>query len=202
MLSRGELRVYKTLYLNKKGLHVRDASKHANLTLPAVVKHINRGKDRGTILCETKGRMKICSLNFKSRELLPLLQEVELARFNELPASIRDAFNSFTDDLQEKPLIALIFGSYARKEHVKTSDLDVLLVFQHIDSKIMKRIEYSASKIKGRTNVNIQPVSLDYDEFQKEMTDLDNELMKDVREFGLVMYGIGLYTDIIGRFYP
>ena len=49
MLAKGELRVYKALYLNKEGLHIRDISRKAELTLPAVSKHIAKGEENRLI---------------------------------------------------------------------------------------------------------------------------------------------------------
>ena len=169
MTSSGELRIYKALYLNKEGLHVREISKKADLTLPAVFKHIKKGEERGTISCETKGRMKICRLNFESRLLVPVLQEVELSRLGGLPENARRASNDFINNLQEKPLMAFVFGSYATGKQTKSSDLDALLVYQRIDGELMKKIESSASRIKGRTAINIQPVSISYKEIQKKI---------------------------------
>lgn len=202
MLSDGELRVYRALYLNKEGLHIRDISRKAKLTLPAVSKHISRGEEKGVIVCHTRGRMKICRLHFGRKELVPILQEVELARFSELPGSARRAFNEFLDGLQEKPLIAFIFGSFAAGKQAKTSDVDVLLVYQHINEKVMKSAEASALRIRGRTNTNIQPVSISYDEFRKEMLDAENEFMKGIRKSALVVYGIESYLSVMVKVYP
>ena len=201
MISGGELGVYKALYLNKGGLHIREISKKADLTLPSVFNHIKRGEERGTISCETKGRMKICKLNFESKFLVPILQEIELSRLGELPERVRRALNDFINNLQEKPLIISVFGSYATGKQTKSSDLDVLLVYQRIDNELMKKIEVSVSRIKGRTTINIQPVSISYDEFQKEIMDLENEFMKDVRKYVVAITGMELYINFLGRFY-
>ncbi len=55
--------------------------------------------------------------------------------------------------------------------------------------------------IKGRIHANMQPVSISYDEFQKEMLDLENEFMRDIRKSALVVYGIESYLNTIARFY-
>ncbi len=201
MISEGERKIYLTLYMKKEGLHVREICRHAKLTLPAVTKHINKGEKAGTIVSERKGQLKICRLNFKSPRLVSILQGIELTRFQELPYKIQDSFNSFVSDLREKPLIGLIFGSFAKNIYNKKSDLDVLLVFQRIDHKLLKSIELSAAKIKGRTMVNIQPVSLGYNEFEKEILNSENEFMKDIRKNVMVLHGVDIYLKLIGRFY-
>ncbi len=199
MISKGELNIYKALYLNKDGMYIREISRSTKLTLPAIVKHVNNGERIGTIYCKIKGRMKICRVNFSNRKLLPILQEVELTRFSKIPETVQDSCYSFIGDLTEKPLTALIFGSYATGKYTKNSDFDVLLVLQRIVNKLAKSIEFSAAKIKGRTGVNIQPVILDYMEFQKELLDIENQFMKDIKKYALIIYGLDTYIDIIRR---
>ncbi|MBI4181395.1 MAG: nucleotidyltransferase domain-containing protein [Candidatus Aenigmarchaeota archaeon] len=201
MMAAGELRVYRALYLNREGLHIRDISKKADLTLPAVSAHVRKGEERGVISCTTKGRMKTCRLNLGRKELVPVLQEVEWSRFVQLPGAIRRSINSFLDDLQEKPLIALLFGSFATGKQGSASDVDVLLVYQRVDDVLMKNVEASAAKINGRTRANIQPVSISYDEFRKEMLNARNEFMKDIRRSGLVVCGMEAYLGLIAGVY-
>jgi len=201
MLSEGEKKVYQAIYLNKDGMHIRDISRVAKLSLPAVIRHINRGEAEGMIDCESKGRLKLCRLNFKNPKLIPVLQSVELSRFQKLPHSLQESFNSFISDLAEKPLISLIFGSYAKGGYGKKSDFDILLVFQRIDNKLMRAVELSASKVRGRTMVNVQPVSLGYDEFEREFMNHENEFMKDIRKNAMVIHGLDTYLKLMGRFY-
>ena len=201
MLSEGEKRVLLTLYLNKEGLHIREICRRAKLSLPSVAKHIIKGEDSGAIISEKKGSLKICRLNFKNQNIQPLLQNIESERFQKLPHKIQDSFNSFVDDIKEKPLASIIFGSYTKGNYTKKSDLDILLVFQRIDNKLVKEIEASARKIKGRTGVNVQPVSLAYGEFEKEFLSRENEFMKDLRKSALVLRGADIFAKLLGRLY-
>ncbi|MFH1899036.1 MAG: nucleotidyltransferase domain-containing protein [Patescibacteria group bacterium] len=201
MLSEGEKGVYLALYTKKEGSHIREICRLAKLSLPAVTKHINKGESTGTISCERKGRLKICKLNFSNPKLISILQAIELTRFQRLPYNIQDSFRSFVSDLKERPLIALIFGSFAKNTYTKKSDLDVLLVFQRIDNKLTSSVEDSSIKIKDRTMVNIQPVSLDYNDFEKQILNSENEFMKGIRNNVMVLHGLDIYLKLIGRFY-
>ncbi|MBU3896796.1 MAG: nucleotidyltransferase domain-containing protein [Nanoarchaeota archaeon] len=201
MLSKGEKSVYTALYLNKTGMHVREICRYAKLTIPAVSKHIDSGQKNKIIICEKKGSLKICKLNFKSQQLVSIIQNTELIRFQKLPHNIQDSFDSFTADLSEKPLIALIFGSFAKGDYTKKSDLDILLIFQRVDNKLVKNIEILSNKIKGRAMVNLQPITIDYEEFEKKVLNKEDEFMKDIRKNALVLYGIDRYLKIISRFY-
>jgi predicted nucleotidyltransferase len=201
MISEGEKKVYLALYMSKEGLHIREICRLSGLAIPSVIKHVNTGQKEKMIVCEKKGTLKICRINFRNPKIVPIMQSVETERFNKLPHNVRDSFNSFISDLSERPLISLILGSFAKGNYSKGSDLDVLLVFQRIDNNLAKSIELSASKIRGRTMVNIQPVSLGYAEFEREIMNKENEFMKDMREHAIVLQGIETYLNVIGRFY-
>ncbi len=199
MLSNGERNIYLALYLNKNGMHIREISRATKLSLPNVIKHINSGEREGKILCEKKGRLKLCRLNFSSPKTVPVVQEIELSRLRKLPDAVQNSARSFIGDLSEKPLLALIFGSYAKGTYTEVSDLDVLLVFQRLDAKLAGSVENSAKKISGRTGITIQPVSLGYGEFEKEMLNIESEFMKDIRKDALALRGLEIYLGLLGR---
>ncbi len=201
MLSEGEKRIYSVLFEKKSGIHIREICRLANLSLPSVIKHIVKGEKEKIILCEQVGNQKICKLNFKNVKLVSMIQKTESEKFEALPYAIQNAINSFMNELIEKPLILLIFGSFAKNSYTKNSDLDVLLVFQRLDKKLIKNIEEFAVRIKGRTMVNIQPVSLSYGDFEKEILSRDNEFMKDIRKDSLILCGLDLYIKFIGVVY-
>lgn len=199
MLSEGERSIYLALYLNKEGMHVREISRATELSLPNVIKHINSGEGEGKILSEKRGHLKVCRLNFASPKIIPTIQNLELSRLQKLPDTVQNSLSSFISDLAEKPLLSLIFGSYAKNSYTKGSDLDVLLVFQRLDDKLSRSIENSAKKITGRTGMSIQPVSLDYSEFEREMLDIENDFMKDIRKDALILGGLEVYLSLLGR---
>lgn len=201
MISNGERSIYLALYLNKKGMHIREISRVTKLSLPNVIKHLNAGEKEGKIISEKKGQLRICRLNFRSPELIPVLQYIEASRFSRLPLIVRESVNAFIADLSEKPIIALIFGSFAKNTYSKRSDMDILLAFQRLDDELSKSIELSARKIRGRTGINIQPVNLGYKEFENEIISTENDFMKDVRENAMVLHGLEFYLRLIARFF-
>lgn len=201
MLSKGELKVYSVLYKNKEGLHLREICRRTNLTLPTVSKHINRGVEEDRINKTKKAQLVISKLNFSSPKLVPIIKEIEVNRYKNLPRVVRESINSFLDDIPEKPLIALVFGSYANENYSKKSDLDILLVFQRLNHKLIEKIEERANKIKGRTGMDIEPVSMSYDDFQKKILNKEDEFTKDIRKDSLVLKGLEDYLSLIGRFY-
>lgn len=201
MTSKGEKRIYFVLYSHKGGLHIREICRKTKLTLPTVLKHINKGEKEKRIIKTKVGQLIICKLNFSEQNLIPIMKEIELDGYNNFPHAVTETINSFLEEIPERPLIVLIFGSYASRTYSSTSDLDILLVFQMINHSLIEKIENTAKRIKGRTGVNIQPISFAYKEFKQKILDKENEFMKDIRKDVLIIQGFEEFFSLLGRFY-
>ncbi|MEW5897024.1 MAG: nucleotidyltransferase domain-containing protein [Nanoarchaeota archaeon] len=134
-------------------------------------------------------------LNYSKDELTPLLSAVEHSRFGRLPAKVRLSVNDFLKELDEKPILAIIFGSYASGTYTKSSDIDILLVFQKIDDS--KKIENTAKKISMKTNTQLNPVYLSYSEFRESFQDTTKEFFKKLKKDKLILIGMEWWRQLI-----
>ena len=66
----------------------------------------------------------------ESQRTIAYLGQVNTEKILSLPLKIQNALSEFLEELEIKPLIVLIFGSYAKRKYTKESDIDILLVFQ------------------------------------------------------------------------
>ena len=129
MYDNTEIRILEQIYLNP-GIHKRGLSKRLKLGMPS----IDYGLQKIINLIKQKkaGNQINYFLDYSKEELIPPLIAVEHSRFERFPAKIRLSVNDFLRGLEMKPVIALIFGSYANCTYTKNSDIDILLVFQKI----------------------------------------------------------------------
>ena len=125
------------------------------------------------------------------------LKQAHTENFLALPQKISNAITEFLNELKEKPLIALIFGSYAKGNFTKESDIDLLLVFQEIKQK---DIENTAKMISTRTNTKISPVYVNYGEFEKNFLNKEHEFSNEIRNNIIIITGIEQYYAISWRF--
>ena len=109
-----------------------------------------------------------------------------------MPVKVQNSFGDFLDEIEDKPLIALIFGSYAKKNYTKESDIDILLVFQ--------KIENTAKRISMRTNTKINPVYIEYKNFKDNFLNKEHNFSKEIRNKVIVMLGIENYYQLLWRF--
>jgi predicted nucleotidyltransferase len=134
-------------------------------------------------------------LDYSKEGLTPFLNAVEHSRFEKLPEKARLAVNDFLKELSEKPIMAIIFGSYASGTYTKGSDIDILLVFQKIEDS--KRIENTAKKISMKTNTQLNPIYLSYQEFKESFHNSTKEFFKKLKKDKIILIGIEWWRQLI-----
>jgi predicted nucleotidyltransferase len=184
MYDNTTLKILKEIYTSP-GIHKRGLSRKLKLTMPSVTNSINKIKK--IIKEEKSGNQIKYYLDFSKDLLTPMLYLVEYNRFMELPSNIKISIKDFLKELDEKPVLAFIFGSYARGDYTKDSDIDIFLVYQKtkgID------VENKANQISMRTNTKINPIYLNYDNFKESFYNQSKDFFKNIRKNKLLLIGI------------
>jgi len=180
-----KIEILEKIYLNP-GIHLREIARRTNLGIPAVKNHIDKFLKEKIIIKRKEGRNVKFFINFKNRKIVPYLYEVEAYRLEKLPKNVYNAVMDLLSALENKPLITIIFGSYAKGDYTKESDLDILLVFNETN----KEIEEKAKLIASRYNLRINPIYLSWKEFKEKFFDAKDVFMREVRENKIIVNGI------------
>lgn len=191
MYDKTETMILEQAYL-RPGIHKRELSKQLKVGMPSVdyaIKKVDK-----LLIKEKSGNQIKYYIDYSMPALTPLLSEVEFSRFERLPAKIRLAVRDFLNELDEKPVIALIFGSYAKGNFTKESDIDILLVFQRLGKE--KDIENTAKRISMRTGTKIGPVYLDYPVFRESFHNPRKEFFKNLKENKIILIGVEYWRQL------
>lgn len=107
--------------------------------------------------------------NLKKYELIKndtvysILTYFDIARFSKLPSIRKNAINCFLQDLKEKPVIVVLFGSTAKNTYSEKSDIDLLLIVnRNISTKEAE--EYADSQ----TAIRINCMQITLNDFEEE----------------------------------
>ncbi|MBI4983451.1 nucleotidyltransferase domain-containing protein [Candidatus Woesearchaeota archaeon] len=179
------------IYLNP-GIHKRELSKQLKLGMPSIDYALQ--KISKLIKKQKAGNQIRYSLDYSKDELSPALSTVEYLRLERLPAKVRLSVRDFLKELKDKPIIALVFGSYANGTYTQNSDIDILLVFQNIDDS--KQIENIAKKISVKTNTQLNPVYLDYNQFKESFHNLTKEFFKKIKTDKIIIAGVEWWRQL------
>ena len=191
MYDKTEIRILEQIYLNP-GIHKRELSKRLKLGMPS----IDYGFQKIIKLVKQKkaGNQVNYFLDYSKEDLTPSLTMVEHSRFERLPAKVKLSVNDFLKELKNKPVIALIFGSYANGVYTKDSDIDILLVFQKIEDS--KQIETTAKKISMKTNTQLNPIYLGYKEFKESFHNPTKDFFKKLKKDKIILIGVEWWRQL------
>ena len=192
MYDKTEIRILELIYLSP-GIHKRELSKQLTLGMPSIDYGLK--KIIKLIKLKKSGNQINYFLDYSKEELTISLNSVEHSRFEKLPAKVKLSVNDFLKELYAKPVIVVIFGSYASGSYTKSSDIDILLVFQKIDDS--KRIENTAKKTSMKTNTQLNPVYLNYQEFKESFHNPTKEFFKKLKKDKIILIGIEWWRQLV-----
>ncbi len=192
-----KLKIIAELERNKKGVHLREISRLVNSGLPNVKRFLEILSKEKVVRKEKEANLVKFMLR-ESEKSIAYLKQVNTEKFILLPVKIQGAAIEFLEELETKPLIALIFGSYAAGNFTKESDIDVLLVFQKVEDE--KDIENTAKRISMRTNTKISPVYINYKNFEKNFLNKEHDFSREIRQNVIIVLGTEYYYRLLWRF--
>ena len=192
-----KIKIIDALDKNKKGIHIRELARLVKTSYNNTARNIKILEKENTIK-----RIKDANLiKIKLRDsplTVAYLKQAHTENFLKLPKKIINSASEFLNEMQEKPLIALVFGSFAKGNYTGNSDIDVLLVFQKIINQA--DIENTAKRIGMRRNTKITPVYVDYGQFEKNFLNKNHEFSNEIRQNVIILAGIEHYYRLLWRF--
>ncbi len=192
MYDNTPLHIIEQVYLNP-GIHKRGLAKKLQCGMPSIDYAL---KKVGPLMKMQKtGNQINYFLNYSKKGLSPSLFTVEYNRYKRLPAKVKLAVQDFLKELEDKPIMAFIFGSYAHHRYTKSSDIDILLIFQKI--VYPKKIEQTAKKISMKTNTQLNPVYLDYHTFKESIHNTTKRFFKKLKKEKIILIGIEWWRQLL-----
>ena len=193
-----KIRIIDVLDKNKKGVHIRELARIVNTSFNNTVRNISILDKEGAIIKEKDANL--IKIKLKNNPLtIAYLKCAHTQNFLKLPKKIIASINEFLDELADKPLIALIFGSFAKGNYLNDSDIDILLVYQRLDNQ--KDIENTAKRVSMGTNTKLSPVYVDYNSFEKNFLNKNHDFSNEIRQNIIILAGIEYYYMLSWRFY-
>jgi len=192
-----KLKIIAELEKRHNGVHLRELSRLVKTGLPNAKRFIDILEKERVIRKHKEANLLKIYLR-EGQTTIAYLKQINNKKFILLPIKIQNAIIEFLNELEIKPLIALIFGSYAKENYNKESDIDVLLVFQKLEN--VREIENTARRISMRTNTKISPVYLEYKNFEKNFLDKNHDFSKEIRQDVIIIFGVEIYYHLLWRF--
>ncbi len=186
LFGKGKEKILECFYRNRsKELYFSEILRETSLTQNTTLKHLDNLQRNNLLILTKKTAHTFYKINAKNLQIYSIFSYFDYKRFNELPSSRKRAILEFLESLETKPIIALIFGSTAKKTFTEESDIDILLVFnkkEEVDKKIIKDLE-------ATTGFHIQTFIIDYEYFKEQILKEEDKVITHAIKTGFVMSG-------------
>jgi len=188
-----------------KGFTILEISKQLKIGYRPAYNHIAELEKINAITTTKLGSAKQCSLNLENEQSRHFLQEVDLARKEELYQSnsklktiLEEVIPKITIKISSSLHSIILFGSYAKRTATKASDIDLLFIVSNIkDKSVRETIERESASYQHSYNVKISPLITNMEEFRKMLKYKEMNVGKEVKEYGIALYGSEQFWRLI-----
>lgn len=195
-----ELSIISYFYRNKQG-HVRQIKKAARLSEHTLLKYLKELETKKLLYSKKQGNLKIFEMNTRSSLSGVLFSYFDILRLENLEYKRKRAIKEFLLKIKgiKLPYFILLFGSTAKENYTKTSDIDMIVVYDSYDKKIKARIDGLIKDISAETGLKINFILMKLNEFTREMSNKENYALQDALETGYPVLGNTLFYEVIFR---
>ena len=187
------------------GLTISQISKLLKIGYAPAYNHITEMEKEEIIKTFRVGNAKQCRLNLENTKTRHLLQEVDIKIKEELynkNPKLRSIIESLISKLIGEHISELLsivlFGSYAKDKATKQSDIDLMFIVTDLnDKKLREAIERECTSYQYSYNVKIGPLITNIEEFKKMLKGKGLNVGKEVRKYGISLYGHEIFWMII-----
>jgi predicted nucleotidyltransferase len=184
-----------------KEIHLREASRLSKVSLNNVNDTLRQFVKDGLFKRREISNMSLFKPNLDNEDLLKLFEYMELKRKKEFYgknksiARLLEKYTANITELSKRQIqLVVLFGSVARGEWVKGSDIDILAVSSNKDSDAINIL--NKAKIDVSPLLEIRPISTTIEKFTeglKKKTEFYYELWND----RIVLYNESLFWQLV-----
>jgi predicted nucleotidyltransferase len=186
ILSKGKEQVLESFYKNKnRELYFSEILRITKLTQNTTLRHLRSLESNKLIISTKKIANTFYKINNKNSLIFSIFSHFDYKRLNGLPGTRKRAIIEFIDKIKIKPMIAIVFGSTAKKTFTSESDIDILLIYNKKEMKDNKL----KSDIEATTGSNIQEFIISYDYFKEQILKGEDSVITHAIKTGFVVLG-------------
>ena len=198
------LKIVNELFTNKKGITIKKLAENIKTDYKNTYNAVDFLFKSGIIKKEKLGNYNVCELNYDNkREVARYLKwhnfVIKINDFKRKHSVEYQIITDTIDNLKDKIthfFICLVFGSYAKNEEKKNSDIDVLFLTSISGAEIIKNV---LNKINAPYQKKFHISEQNVGEFMKDLKDKDKlSIAREIfNELPIVFYGEDIFFDLI-----
>ena len=164
ILKEGHERILNLFYKEKSAMiHLREIARKTGLNENSASRFLNQLEKSRILQTQKEGNLKKYAVR-KNDFVFAMFAYFDVLKLHALPTIRKNAILYFLEHLQEKPIMALVFGSTAKNTYTERSDIDILLI---VNKKL--ETEDAESYVDSQTALKISPIQINYRHFEEEL---------------------------------
>jgi len=193
MLKAGYRKIMELFYNEKSAqIHLRNIARKTKLNENSATRFLKELEKNQVLKSKKDGNLKKYSIQ-KNLNTFILFVNYDIEKYNKLPSIRRNAIQYFLKKLNEQPVMVILFGSTAKANFTKKSDIDLLLV---LNKKI--KIKNAENYAEAQTGVNINCLQINYEDFLKEVKLKEDSVIQSAIKSGFPLTNhIKYYGEIL-----
>lgn len=192
----------------EKWFYTRELASLAKVSTWVVSREFSRLVKKGVIREKREGQQKYYTLNIANPKTRALCQLFESERREELYKSNRrlswalEEFSKRVFDFMPQVQCLVLFGSAARGEMTKTSDVDILVVVPNLPqesfNELMRHVDRLAREVAAVYPLSLAPITMTVKDFEAALRE-KRRIAQDVLRDGLIFFGEDRYLMLLSR---
>ena len=180
-----KLNILRLLIEHQEPISIRQIALKRNINYKSAYNAVQKLSKEGIITINSLGNTSLCSFNHKFNESVFI---VEHARLQELLKNKN--FKVIQDDLKSinSQFIILLFGSYAKKNQTKNSDIDFLVITNN-----PKEVQNELNLIPLKIHIT----AITYADFQVMLKSKEFTVVSEAIKKNIILFGIEDYYRLI-----
>jgi len=192
ILKSGYWKIMQLFYKDKTvKLHLREIARQTKLHEPSVSRFLSSLEKDQILKSEKDGNLKKYSVK-KGLRAYFIFEAFDLERFEKLPSIRRNAIKKYLDNLPERPVFAVLFGSTAKGTYKEDSDIDILII---TNKKISA--EKAEKETDALTAMKISTFQMTYKDFLTELKMKEDKVVQSAINSGYPLINHIQYYEVL-----
>ncbi len=172
---------------------IADRLKRPYVKIHSSIKRLN---DKKIIKEEIKGKSHYCSVDYKNNiNVVCFINSQKAKEFLQKNKKIKLIIEDITEKIKISDYTLLLFGSYAKGNPDKHSDLDIALINSSEDKKEIERV---ISSVKRLASLDIHHLEFSYKEFIEMLKSKEMNVGKEIVKNHIIFSGCEQFYNCLG----
>jgi len=190
IFRKGIYELLKVFYNNKNAkVHLRELARRTELNENSVSRFLNELVESNVLISIKEDSVR--KFNVSNKFLGILFSIFDTERLNKLPFDRKKSIEDYLNSLKIKPSCLILFGSSARGQARKESDLDLLEIteIKNKNTEILRNIEYERG-------IKLQVIRINFEDFKKAILNKD-AVVSSAMQSGFPVFGKDFFYEAI-----